>query len=299
MSGTVEVGSPRPSPVSCSCHWHSCAAGQEPRAPSVRPAPRPRSSCPSCWLRHRRRGSGCAAWPGGRRHSRAQSRHPLVTVAERHRRGEACRVRDSWACHHPPAPARKGGVVPTRRPHAELDGAAFGRLPSGGRGDGRGRSRGCRDRRACRFEHGFSSRQAHARRAGAACSEGAPAAHTEFPGAALPKPPAHARPAAGEARGNSATRHEAAPPASARASSRNASAPQVDRAPVVHEPPAAHVGGGSQNPATPTPAAPPTPTEAEGSPQGAAAAGGAPDAAAAASTPAQPADPPAHGKGTP
>ncbi len=113
------------------------------------------------------------------------------------------------------------------------------------------------------------------------------------------KPPAHARPAAGEARGNSATRHEAAPPASARASSRNASAPQVDRAPVVHEPPAAHVGGGSQNPATPTPAAPPTPTEAEGSPQGAAAAGGAPDAAAAASTPAQPADPPAHGKGTP
>ena len=136
---------------------------------------------------HRRRGSGCAAWPGGRRHSRAQSRHPLVTVAERHRRGEACRVRDSWACHHPPAPARKGGVVPTRRPHAELDGAAFGRLPSGGRGDGRGRSRGCRDRRACRFEHGFSSRQAHARRAGAACSEGAPAAHTERIGAALPK----------------------------------------------------------------------------------------------------------------
>ena len=132
----------------------------------------------------------------------------------------------------------------------------------------------------------------HARKARAQHASNAPGRHAHTP-------PAHTRPAAAEARRTSAARHEAAPPASARASSRNASAPQVERAPVVHEPPAGRAEAGSQTPAPPTPAAPAMPTEPDGSPQGATAAGAATDAAAAASTPAQPADPPAHGKGTP
>ena len=164
----------------------SCAAEQEPRAPSVRPAPRPRSSCPSCWWRA----------PAARRWLRSMARRaqapasPEPPSAGYRRRaappGEACRVRDSRACHHPPAPARKGGVVPTRRPHASST-ARLRETPIRRPWRRSGRSRGRRDRRACRFEHGFSSRQAHARRAGAACSEGAPAAHTERIGAALPK----------------------------------------------------------------------------------------------------------------
>jgi RNA polymerase sigma-70 factor (ECF subfamily) len=123
--------------------------------------------------------------------------------------------------------------------------------------------------------------------------------HTSNAQAQHSRKPPHARPVAGEARGNSVAQHDAAPPASTRASSRVATAAQPDHAAVAHEPSAARVGGGSHSQGTSTPAAPATPTEPDAVPQGAAAGGAATDGAAAPSTPAQPADPPAQGKSTP
>ena len=150
----------------------------------------------------------------------------------------------------------------------------------------------------------------HARTAGAQHTSSLRAQHAHTP-------PVRAR-AAAEGRGKSAARHAGAPAASTRASSRNVSAAQRDRAPVAHGPSAAGVVGGSQE-RTFAPAAPASQAEPGGSPHGDAPAGGepagaapaggppasgapasgAPAGAAGTSTQPEPAAPPAHGKSTP